>query len=348
MTIENSFQSGCPYRGSKSDPETRFGFTATNTYCYKASPAAPIEITHQSDFCLTSNHVNCPVFQQRNTGALPKELTATLPKKRLLNNEPLGQRTPLFWLLPLALLIFIGGAFIWGRSNQAAPEPTAPLVAVVASETPTPEPSLTHTPRPTETPVPTNTATPTSTPTATNTATPTPTATQTATPAPTNTATPTPTATSVSFSVVIAIDGVNVRRGPSTGYAAVAKVENAGTTATAIGRSADNQWVEICCIDGQQGWILATFVQIGDISQLPISPAPETLATVSEATLNLLANPIYSAATVGSVSRGEQLNVVGRLGDDWIKLCCSENDAGWVFIGTVRIDGDLDLVTSEE
>ncbi len=126
------------------------------------------------------------------------------------------------------------------------------------NQTPTPTPlrAITATPQPTL-PLPA-TVTPTASPPL---ATATPTALPLATPIPT----PAP-------QVVVVADLLNVRAGPGAEYALVATVVR-GVVMEPIGRSADGQWLLVCCFVGQAGWVSnrADLVSINfDSSTLPV------------------------------------------------------------------------------
>jgi hypothetical protein len=118
--------------------------------------------------------------------------------------------------------------------------------------TPTPTQILpTHTP--TSAPPPTSTATPAPT----STLLPTPTWTPTRTPAPTFTATavPVPSAT-------VKEDDTNLRQGPGRNYPVI-KVLKAGTSLTALERTADSQWFRVT-VDGTDlmGWVSVTVIDV--------------------------------------------------------------------------------------
>jgi len=87
-------------------------------------------------------------------------------------------------------------------------------------------------------------------------------------PGPTATPTPSPTP-------VVAVvrpgpaQGLNVRAGPGTGYP-VLDILPAGSRLTVVGRSADEGWVEVCCVlRGERGWVAAELVDL---------PGPDTAA----------------------------------------------------------------------
>ena len=160
-------------------------------------------------------------------------------------------RTRHFWLLLTLLLAMV-------------------LAACGPAATPTPEPTPTRPVRPTFTP----TVVPTDTPV------PTPTPQPTGTPIPLPTDTPTPAAPTAR----VAGDGqVNVRSGPGTAYAEAGQVAT-GSELELISSNAAGDWYEVCCVDGQNVWIVARLVEVtGDAGLIQVAqniPAPPT-ATVA-------------------------------------------------------------------
>lgn len=160
-------------------------------------------------------------------------------------------RTRHFWLLLTLLLAMV-------------------LAACGPAATPTPEPTPTRPVRPTFTPtvVPTDTPVPTPTPQPTD------------TPIPLPTDTPTPAAPTAR----VAGDGqVNVRSGPGTAYGEAGQVAT-GTELEIISSNAAGDWYEVCCVNGQNVWIVARLVDVtGDPALIQVAqniPAPPT-ATVA-------------------------------------------------------------------
>jgi hypothetical protein len=99
-----------------------------------------------------------------------------------------------------------------------------------------------------------------------------------ATPTPTATLMPSPTASptaTVTPGVAVVrpgpAQGLNVRSGPGTTYPVLATLP-AGSRLTLVGRDADGQWVEVCCVAGDRyGWVLAELVELaGDPAGLPV------------------------------------------------------------------------------
>ena len=97
-------------------------------------------------------------------------------------------------------------------------------------------------------------------------------------------ATSTPTATPAPLATVTLIEGapqavvlierINARAGPGTQFPVVG-VLPAGARLSLQGRSEDNAWLLVCCVDGQPAWLASFLVQPeGPIEELPVQPAP--------------------------------------------------------------------------
>ena len=96
------------------------------------------------------------------------------------------------------------------------------------------------------------------------------------TPTPTSTPTPTPTPTPTATLGVAVVkpgpaQGLNVRSGPGTDYPVLATLP-AGSRLTPVGRDGAGQWVQVCCVAGDQyGWVLAELVDLAvDLADLPV------------------------------------------------------------------------------
>lgn len=144
------------------------------------------------------------------------------------------------------------------------------LAACGPAATPEPEPTPTRPMRPTFTPtvIPTDTPVPTATPLPTDTPTPLP------------TDTPTPAAPKA----LIGGDGqVNVRSGPGTAYAEAGQVAT-GTELEIVSSNAAGDWYEVCCVNGQNVWVVARLVEVtGDPALIQVAQnisAPPTATPV--------------------------------------------------------------------
>jgi hypothetical protein len=121
----------------------------------------------------------------------------------------------------------------------------------------------THTPTATATPVP-PTETPTAEPTTTPTGTPEPTA--------------TPTATVLAQPQASTTSAINVRSGPGTGYPVVAQLQP-GRPVDILGRNNDGAWWQVLLLNGDEGWVAASVVDVtGPVDDVAVAanipPAP--------------------------------------------------------------------------
>lgn len=152
---------------------------------------------------------------------------------------------------PLVVGLLLLVALTACSAPQAAPTPTlVPLTGAQSTATPTP------------TAVPTLTIAPQATATAMASETPTRVALA---------ATPTPTAPALApTAAVIGANAINVRSGPSTAYAVVARLLPA-EAAVVSGRDDKGAWWQITLPDGRRGWVSASLVRVtGQSSALPV------------------------------------------------------------------------------
>lgn len=76
---------------------------------------------------------------------------------------------------------------------------------------------------------------------------------------------------------------INIRSGPSTVHALVGAA-NQGDSFEVTGKNETGDWWEICCVDGQPGWIFGPLAQVENAEQvavaqnIPTAPPPPTAA----------------------------------------------------------------------
>lgn len=79
--------------------------------------------------------------------------------------------------------------------------------------------------------------------------------------------------------VVVEADILNVRLGPGTDYPIVGQV-SAETELLLVGRNEAGDWLVVCCVDDQPGWVTVRLVRTdSDLSLLPIGLAPTRVPT---------------------------------------------------------------------
>lgn len=200
--------------------------------------------------------------------------------------------------------------------------PTAALLAVSEAaappqaDTPTAEQALAQVALPTATPEP-PTATP-EPPTPTPeppTATPEP---PTPTPEP-----PTPTP-EPKPEVVISNPRVNVRSGPGADFDVLGQVLQ-GQRLAIVGRDPDGQWWQICCFEGQNGWLAAEVVRAeGPLESVALAadlPTPTPAATATAEAAAIAAPPASGDAPFGLTEETTYL-----FNQDYLRVGVKVND----------------------
>ncbi|HUW08133.1 MAG TPA: SH3 domain-containing protein, partial [Anaerolineae bacterium] len=224
----------------------------------------------------------------------------------------------------VVVVLLLNSRFAWRASEvPAAPAPptatsaataetllppTAAAVAI-ATHTPTslPSPTSTPVPSPTKQPSPTPVPQPTSTRSPSPTPSPRPSATRTPSPTmvPTSTSTSTPRPTATPSTPQVLVDGTyNVRSGPGTNYPLAGQVQ-AGQTLEILGQNDAGTWWQVCCVQGESAWILASLApsegpveSVAVIADIP--PAPEVEIGVEEVPESLsgrIAFPVFDQET---------------------------------------------------
>lgn len=125
----------CPHLGLKSDPTTALHFASMGNYCHHVNPPEVVKDSHQNNFCLVAEHVNCPLYQSSVVGRMPRKYRAgkaAEPKKK----SRVGTLPIVIGLVLLVLAAFlvpelIGPDGLLNRASGGTDNPTS---------TPTPDP----------------------------------------------------------------------------------------------------------------------------------------------------------------------------------------------------------------
>ena len=170
-----------------------------------------------------------------------------------------------------------------------------------------------------------------------------------------------------------AINGVNVRRTPATEDTNIIRLLENGTVLPAVGRTADNQWIQVTLPDAVNGWIATEFlVPSGDITTLPVvdenaaitAPAgapvsatgivtsgyepdppytnvvpadnsPAIIVTVVDG-VNARTSPTLDGEVEAVVPQGAVLPATGRSADSqWVQVELPTGVTAWIFRDTV-------------
>ncbi|HSN78142.1 MAG TPA: PA14 domain-containing protein, partial [Anaerolineae bacterium] len=177
----------------------------------------------------------------------------------MTNNRPLLYALLVVLLAGLVVAVGWAGYSLLSLAFESTPTPTAAptvvTVLVVATPTPTASPTATTTPQPGETSLPGTTATP---------------------------------MPGQAWEVLVVADLVNVRSAPGLDQPIIGAVPQ-GAILRPEGRTADGQWLLICCAYGQWGWVanLPELVALNfDWALLPVVqfptplPPPPTVAPI--------------------------------------------------------------------
>jgi hypothetical protein len=95
----------CPYLGMADDPATNTSYPSNWNHCHHAKPVDVVEFNHQASFCLSENHLKCPVFLRKEVTSLPNQLRASYNTKRRKNS-------PYLFFIPIAIF-FIAILAVW-------------------------------------------------------------------------------------------------------------------------------------------------------------------------------------------------------------------------------------------
>jgi uncharacterized protein YgiM (DUF1202 family) len=129
----------------------------------------------------------------------------------------------------------------------------------------------------------------------------------------TETGATTPTA-SILTVTINSVNGVNVRRLPATDDTNIIRLLENGTVLPAVGRSADNQWIQVTLPDAVNGWIAADFLMpSADITTLPVtdgSAAAPVVTPSGSATPGAAPVGATGVVTSGAVPPPPYTNVV--------------------------------------
>lgn len=174
------------------------------------------------------------------------------------------------------------------------------------------------------------------------------------------------TTTTVSLTVTVRAGPLNFRPRPTKSATRISMLHR-GEQYTAIGRSADNIWVQLD-VKGTIGWAMTEFLTLsGDINTLPITdgtqptttttasgtpgptttPAPAFTGVQGQAlgNMRLRAAPNLTSDRVGGVTWGQIVNVLGRTANgEWLFVEIS-GVQGWTSLRWYRIiQGDIATV----
>ena len=98
----------CPFVGTDFDRTVHFGYPTHENLCFALTRAEGIEIEHQDTFCLTREHVRCPLYVK----AAPSRTRAAVLAAADDAGEP-AALTALRYVLLGAVVVGLALALVW-------------------------------------------------------------------------------------------------------------------------------------------------------------------------------------------------------------------------------------------
>lgn len=133
---------------------------------------------------------------------------------------------------------------------------------------------------------------------------------------------------------------LNVRTGPGTNFAVIARLSTGNVVSLTGFRNADATWVQVSLPNGTGGWVSALYLRTSiPVSSLtPITgsaPAPTppagALGTVNTGALNVRTGPDVSYPAFTSISNGATVTLLARnASSTWVKVILRDGRQGWV------------------
>ena len=147
------------------------------------------------------------------------------------------------------------------------------------------------------------------------------------------------TTASTAPTAVVNTGALNVRSGPSTGYA-VTSAAYLGETVTLLGRNSAGDWVKVRLGSGHEGWVNASLIQssvaISSLGVIGVDTAVVPTATVATYALNVRSGPGASYTIVAYLSQWQTAKMVGRnSAGSWVQIQLS-NGTGWIHAAYIQ------------
>ncbi len=141
-------------------------------------------------------------------------------------------------------------------------------------------------------------------------------------------------------SAVVTSYRLNVRTGPGTEFAIIAKLDNGQTVPLTGFRNGNGSWVQIALSSGATGWVSSTYItaNVPIMNLIPITgttpPPPsggQPTGVVRAYWLNVRTGPSVNFPVITTVPGGTALSLIGRSQDSvWLKVILPDGRQGWV------------------
>lgn len=159
---------------------------------------------------------------------------------------------------------------------------------------------------------------------------------------------------------------INVYRQPAGDSTVLGKI-SPSEKKTVVGRTANGEWWQVCCVGGEPGWVMALLVTVGGFTEsvpaIPMisSPSPSPSSTPTDTTaaptpqrpllitihdgVNIRTGPGISYEPIGQVRRNASYAITGVSPDrKWWEVNYGGR-VGWISASMVEVVGSVDQVT---
>lgn len=165
--------------------------------------------------------------------------------------------------------------------------------------------------------------------------------------------------------VEVTVARANVRSGPSTSSAIIAKASR-GDTFVINGMNAAQSWYQIVLNETATGWIAGSIVTVSgtldtvsvvgaaadsssDSGDTTSATAEGTTIQINRARVNLRGGPGTTYSIVGQASQGERFTVMGGNGaGNWYEIQQADGSTAWVFASLVLVQDNTQSIATTD
>ena len=144
----------------------------------------------------------------------------------------------------------------------------------------------------------------------------------------------------------VTVAALNVRSGPGADNPRIG-LARSGDQFQVVAVDDGSQWLKVCCVAGQEGWLLGSpqFVSAAGAAQAAAAPASGEAVVSSTGTVNLRSGPSTAFSRVGTLSAGQQLRIIGKNPNaSWWQVERADGSKAWVAASVVRTAGPVGAV----
>ncbi|HXF64300.1 MAG TPA: SH3 domain-containing protein [Caldilineaceae bacterium] len=168
-----------------------------------------------------------------------------------------------------------------------------------------------------------------------------------------------PPATTASEAAIVAgAPNVNVRSGPSTGYAVLRTIPQ-GAQFTVLGQDTTGAWLNVRFADGTEGWVaryLTNFAGVAPTVAAPLVAPPlappataplDTDLAAGTTNVNVRSGPSTAYPVIRTVAQGTEVVVLGQdTTGAWLSVQLADGAQGWIFRSLTDFEGTAPVVAA--